>query len=101
MGLISFLFSTINHGFTIYTTHALRFYNHLSPPLFFLPENLKEMAGSFKAIAADGCAGNREWHVLAVDDSIVDRKLIERLLKLSSYRGSDRLLLFVNYSETV
>ncbi|KMZ72517.1 hypothetical protein ZOSMA_162G00380 [Zostera marina] len=44
------------------------------------------MAGSFKAIAADGCAGNREWHVLAVDDSIVDRKLIERLLKLSSYR---------------
>lgn len=27
-------------------------------------------------------------HVLAVDDSLVDRKLIERLLKNSSCRGS-------------
>lgn len=28
-----------------------------------------------------------EYHVLAVDDSIIDRKLIERLLKTSSYQG--------------
>ncbi|XP_015866261.1 two-component response regulator ORR10-like [Ziziphus jujuba] len=27
-----------------------------------------------------------QFHVLAVDDSIIDRKLIERLLKTSSYR---------------
>lgn len=28
-----------------------------------------------------------QFHVLAVDDSIIDRKLIERLLKTSSYQG--------------
>lgn len=28
-----------------------------------------------------------QFHVLAVDDSFVDRKLIERLLKNSSYQG--------------
>ncbi|XAR50126.1 hypothetical protein NMG60_11004368 [Bertholletia excelsa] len=32
----------------------------------------------------------RELHVLAVDDSLVDRKVIERLLKISSCRGSSR-----------
>lgn len=30
---------------------------------------------------------NSEFHVLAVDDSLVDRKVIERLLKISSYKG--------------
>lgn len=29
---------------------------------------------------------NSEYHVLAVDDSIIDRKVIERLLKTSSYK---------------
>lgn len=28
-----------------------------------------------------------ELHVLAVDDSLVDRKVIERLLKISSVKG--------------
>ena len=28
-----------------------------------------------------------QFHVLAVDDSLIDRKLIERLLKTSSYQG--------------
>jgi two-component response regulator ARR-A family len=28
-----------------------------------------------------------QFHVLAVDDSSLDRKLIERLLKTSSYQG--------------
>ena len=28
-----------------------------------------------------------EVHVLAVDDSLVDRKVIERLLKISSFKG--------------
>lgn len=35
-------------------------------------------------------AANRaQFHVLAVDDSLIDRKLIERLLKTSSYQGTD------------
>lgn len=32
-------------------------------------------------------ATETQFHVLAVDDSIIDRKLIERLLKTSSYQG--------------
>ncbi|XP_043720826.1 two-component response regulator ORR10-like [Telopea speciosissima] len=32
-----------------------------------------------------GMAAEAQFHVLAVDDSIIDRKLIERLLKNSSY----------------
>lgn len=28
------------------------------------------------------------FHVLAVDDSLIDRKLIETLLRVSSYRGT-------------
>ncbi|CAM8917139.1 unnamed protein product [Rhodiola kirilowii] len=31
-------------------------------------------------------ASESQFHVLAVDDSIIDRKLIERLLKTSSYQ---------------
>ena len=34
-----------------------------------------------------GLAKESQFHVLAVDDSLVDRKLIERLLKTSSYQG--------------
>ncbi|XWS57005.1 hypothetical protein CRYUN_Cryun09bG0134300 [Craigia yunnanensis] len=33
-----------------------------------------------------GMATEAKFHVLAVDDSIIDRKLIERLLKTSSYQ---------------
>jgi len=32
-------------------------------------------------------AVDTQFHVLAVDDSIIDRKLIERLLKTSSFQG--------------
>lgn len=31
---------------------------------------------------------SHKFHVLAVDDSLIDRKLIERLLQTSSYRGN-------------
>ncbi|XP_073276731.1 two-component response regulator ORR4-like [Primulina huaijiensis] len=31
-------------------------------------------------------AADSQFHVLAVDDSLIDRKLIERLLKTSSYQ---------------
>ncbi|CAN1753520.1 Two-component response regulator ARR5 [Linum perenne] len=38
-------------------------------------------------VGVSGCNGSsEEFHVLAVDDSIVDRKLIERLLKSSSFK---------------
>jgi len=33
------------------------------------------------------CLDMQEFHVLAVDDSFVDRKVIERLLKISSCKG--------------
>ena len=32
-------------------------------------------------------ATDDQFHVLAVDDSVIDRKLIERLLKTSSFQG--------------
>lgn len=38
-----------------------------------------------------------QFHVLAVDDSLVDRKLIEKLLKISSYQGK---ILSFNFSPT-
>lgn len=38
-------------------------------------------------------AGAQELHVLAVDDSLVDRKVIERLLKISSCKGLIFILL--------
>jgi two-component response regulator (ARR-A family) len=34
-----------------------------------------------------GMATESQFHVLAVDDSLIDRKLIEKLLKTSSYQG--------------
>lgn len=44
-----------------------------------LPERVEVSDGS--------PSGSRELHVLAVDDSHVDRKVIERLLKISSCKG--------------
>lgn len=35
-----------------------------------------------------GLAAESQFHVLAVDDSLIDRKLIEKLLKVSSYQGT-------------
>lgn len=32
-------------------------------------------------------AADDQFHVLAVDDSLIDRKFIERLLKTSSFQG--------------
>lgn len=36
-----------------------------------------------------------ELHVLAVDDSFVDRKVIERLLKISSCKGTFACLIYL------
>ncbi|XP_065856725.1 two-component response regulator ARR9 [Euphorbia lathyris] len=38
------------------------------------------------SLAAAAAESNLNFHVLAVDDSLIDRKLIERLLKTSSYQ---------------
>ncbi|RRT64472.1 hypothetical protein B296_00031076 [Ensete ventricosum] len=37
-----------------------------------------------------------QFHVLAVDDSLMDRKLIERLLKTSSFQGTKPLVMPVD-----
>lgn len=39
----------------------------------------------------DDSSSSSELHVLAVDDSLVDRKVIERLLKISSCKGIYKL----------
>lgn len=39
-----------------------------------------------------GMPVDSQFHVLAVDDSLIDRKLIERLLKTSSYQGTFNFL---------
>lgn len=39
-------------------------------------------------------SGAQELHVLAVDDSYVDRKVIERLLKISACKGVTFVFLF-------
>jgi len=36
--------------------------------------------------------GDESPHVLAVDDNLVDRKLVEKLLKNSSCRGKNRVV---------
>jgi len=46
----------------------------------FLRQNLTEFL-------EESPSGAPELHVLAVDDSLVDRKVIERLLKISSCKG--------------
>ena len=38
-------------------------------------------------VSKGSVSGSEELHVLAVDDSFVDRKVIERLLKISSCKG--------------
>lgn len=35
-----------------------------------------------------GMVAETQFHVLAVDDSVIDRMLIERLLKTSSFHGN-------------
>ncbi|KAK7829743.1 two-component response regulator arr9, partial [Quercus suber] len=51
----------------------------LSPPA-------QDMLGLLSSIGAMGMATESQFHVLAVDDSLIDRKLIEKLLKISSFQ---------------
>lgn len=38
-----------------------------------------------------------QFHVLAVDDSLIDRKLIEMLLKKTSYQGTTKFFQWVDF----
>lgn len=49
----------------------------------------------------ESVAADIQFHVLAVDDSILDRKLIERLLKTSSYHGMCLHVLALIYIKVV
>lgn len=43
---------------------------------------------NLKEVLEQSPSGADELHVLAVDDSLVDRKVIERLLRISSCKGN-------------
>lgn len=47
------------------------------------------------------CSSTTQLHVLAVDDSLVDRKVIERLLKISSCKGEDDCWWLFSFSELI
>lgn len=47
---------------------------------------LEAERGSSSSQGSEGPVPSSQFHVLAVDDSIVDRKVIERLLKISAYK---------------
>jgi len=47
---------------------------------------LEKESGSSSSEVSEGPVASSQFHVLAVDDSMVDRKVIERLLKISAYK---------------
>lgn len=47
---------------------------------------LEAESGSSSSEVSEGPVASSQFHVLAVDDSMVDRKVIERLLKISAYK---------------
>jgi len=55
--------------------------------LYFFSTEVIILDLEFDAMAITGDS-HSQFHVLAVDDSMIDRKLIERLLKTSSYQGT-------------
>ena len=76
--------------------------NTISNPCAFTSHSLFSSSSYFFLLAFFGCnkamgmAGESQFHVLAVDDSIIDRKWIEKLLKTSSFQGMliKRLIFF-------
>lgn len=44
---------------------------------------------------SNGMGVENELHVLAVDDSLIDRRLVEKLLKNSSFKGNTTISLFL------
>lgn len=74
---------THTHIYNTFTEHQPPTYSNLLSfqinIFFFL---LFLLFGIMSVVVAES-----KYHVLAVDDSLIDRKLIERLLKTSSYQG--------------
>ncbi|RVW74267.1 Two-component response regulator ARR9 [Vitis vinifera] len=66
----------------------------ISNPCAFTSHSLFSSSSYFFLLAfswcnkAMGMAAESQFHVLAVDDSLVDRKWIEKLLKTSSFQGN-------------
>lgn len=62
-----------------------------TPPAFPLPHSIHLLHHSEHALSLSSpmavAIAEAPFHVLAVDDSVLDRKLIERLLKTSSFQG--------------
>lgn len=61
----------------------------LSCHLFIYIKRSKTLLNSTESMAKEQQQQQQKqhFHVLAVDDSLLDRKLLERLLKISSYQG--------------
>lgn len=49
----------------------------------------------FYSSSSSTISAQEEPHVLAVDDNLIDRKLVEKLLKKSSCKGSIYFYLFI------
>lgn len=60
--------------------------NHLDSSSSYSSSYFLSFSGSW--IGVMGMAAEPQFHVLAVDDSLIDRKLIEKLLKNSSFQGT-------------
>lgn len=55
---------------------------------FYSACSVASKLGLLSSVGAMGMATESQFHVLAVDDSLIDRKLIEKLLKISSFQGT-------------
>lgn len=71
------------------TPHTHIFSGDMATAGEILRRSLTEEVGFSKG----SVSGSEELHVLAVDDSFVDRKVIERLLKISSCKGDPFFIL--------
>lgn len=80
--------------------HPLRhhsLYKYQFPSFVDSQSNLKTASSVMESSSVNG--GGEQPHVLAVDDCLIDRVLIERLLKNSSCKGTLQLLFFKYFIE--
>ncbi|KAL5203950.1 hypothetical protein ABZP36_008821 [Zizania latifolia] len=68
---------------------------HESPPVLSSHRSTIRGGRSISLPSSMAVATEAQFHVLAVDDSLPDRKLIERLLKTSSFQGTTRFSLLL------
>ena len=86
-----FPFKTVLPPFSFLYHHLFFFFvvTYFGVALFFFDTHIY-----FFFFAIMGMATDAQFHVLAVDDSLIDRKLIERLLKTSSCHGKFIFIIF-------